>query len=663
MPRHTLVLIAVLLTSPVTAVAIGTPVAQYAHEWPQWRGPLGTGVAPYANPPLTWSESENLRWKVELPGRGHASPIVWGNRVYLLAAVEVTSDSNESSGALFEPSDETKIPIPGDGTRFRPRGIQPENALRFVVLALDRGTGDVLWERTAHTAVPHEGTHSTATWASASAVTDGEVLVASFGSNGVYAYDLDGRLLWQRDLGDQRTRNAFGEGSSPAIHGSSVVVNWDHEGDSFIVALDRDSGETRWRRERDEPTSWSTPLVIDVEGRAQVVVNASNRVRAYDLETGDVVWHVGGMTANAIPTPTHADGLVFVMSGFRGNMLMAIRVAGARGDLDGSEHVVWSHERDTSYTPSGLLYGDTFYFLKRNSGILSNLDAKTGEVLFGPERLEGIDGDGGVYASPVGAADRVYIAARNGVTLVLARGPGFKILASNQLDDAFDASPAIAGNELFLRGRKHLYCLADSAKSAEFDESEASLRGSDMSEPPAGDVAALGWLSGCWQGTSGEECWLAPLGGTMLGVNRGPECGGRQPSFEFLRIIEQDGDLVYLASPSGRFPPTAFPAVEVGESRVVFANPEHDFPQRITYWLEDGENLRARVEAQEIGEWRGFDVAWKRAAKQENLRSDASYWSPVVGGRLVAGDRESGPTLSPPATESGSRAQPNGGPY
>ena len=623
MSRRTLVLIALLLALPVTAIAIDNPVTQYAHEWPQWRGPLGTGVAPYGDPPLTWSETENLRWKVELPGRGHASPIVWGDRVYLLAAVEVTSDSNDGSLALSEASDATQVPIPGGGRRFRPRGIQPENAVRFVVLALDRGTGDILWERTAHTAVPHEGTHSTATWASASAVTDGEVLVASFGSNGIYAYDLDGGLLWQRDLGDQRTRNAFGEGSSPAIHGSSVIVNWDHEGDSFIVALDRDSGETRWRRARDEPTSWSTPLVIDVEGRAQVVVNASNRVRAYDLETGDVVWHAGGMTTNAIPTPTFADGLVYVMSGFRGNMLLAIRVAGARGDLDGSEHVVWSHERDTSYTPSGLLYGDTFYFLKRNNGILSNLDAKTGEVLFGPERLEGIDAESGVYASPVGAADRVYIAAQNGVTLVLARGPEFEMLASNQLDDAFDASPAIAGNELFLRGREHLYCPATPAnpdnpakpaKPAKPDESEVSLRGEGTSEPLAGDVAALAWLSGCWEGTSGVECWLAPLGGTMLGVNRGPEREGKQPSFEFLRIIEQDGGLTYLASPGGRFPPTAFPAVEVGESRVVFANPAHDFPQRITYWLEE-EILRARVEAQENGEWRGFEVAWKRAAE------------------------------------------------
>ncbi|MCP4204645.1 MAG: PQQ-like beta-propeller repeat protein [bacterium] len=583
----------ILVTGSVHASE--TPVLNYDAQWPQWRGPLGTGVAPNGNPPVTWSETEDVRWKVKIPGRGHASPIVWGDRVYLLTAVEVEPEAKEEEVLEPEAPKETQVRIPGGGTRFRPSGIQTENPVRFVVLALDRSSGAVVWERTARTAVPHEGTHATASWASASAVTDGEVLVASFGSNGIYAYDLDGEPLWQRDLGDQRTRNAFGEGSSPTIHGSTVIVNWDHEGDSFIVALDRDSGETRWRSERDERTSWSTPAVVEVEGRAQVIVNATNRIRAYDLETGDIVWHVGGMTLNAIPTPTYSNGLVHVMSGFRGNMLMAIRVAGARGDLDGTEHVVWSYDRDTSYTPSGLVYGNTYYFLKSNNSILTNLNASTGEVHFGPERLEGLEGDGRIYASPVGAADRVYIVAQSGKTLVLARGQEFEILAANQLDDGFDASPAIAGSELFLRGREYLYCLSEGSGRA------------------AGDISRLDWLSGCWQGDAGEECWLAPRGGTMVAASRGPEREGKQPSFEFLRIVERDGGLAFLASPGGRYPPTPFEAVELGDSRVVFANPDHDFPQRITYWLDGDETLRARVEAEEDGEWRGFDVAWTRA--------------------------------------------------
>ena len=439
------------------AFSLDVPTPAYEEQWPQWRGPLGSGVAPLAEPPLTWSETSNVRWKVEIPGRGHASPIVWGNRVFVLTAVEVIPEETEDTESEVATTPGAAPPAEDR----RPRGVQPENPVRFVVLALDRASGEVAWERTALTAVPHEGTHQTATWASASAVTDGSVLVASFGSSGIYAYDLEGGLLWQRDLGDQSTRNDFGEGSSPVIHGSVVVVNWDHEGGSFIVALDLDTGKTLWRRERDEPTSWSTPLVVEARGRTQVIVSATNRVRSYDLETGEVIWHVGGMTTNVIPTPSISDGYVYVMSGFRGDKILAIRLEEAVGDLDGSDKVAWSVERDASYTPSGLVYDGSYFFLKRNSGILSAVDAKTGEHLFGPERLEGIDGDAGVYASLAGAAGRVYVVGQNGTTLVLESGPDLEILATNQLDDGFDASPAIAGKQLFLRGRQLLYCLEE----------------------------------------------------------------------------------------------------------------------------------------------------------------------------------------------------------
>lgn len=614
-------IIGLTLILSMAALSSSASAQFHDHQWPQWRGPMGTGVAPHGDPPIHWSESKNVRWKVELPGRGHSSPVVWGDKVFVLTAVEVDTTREAVPEAPDEGSEAVE-PIPGDGTRFRPRGIHPEEELRFVVLALDRDTGTILWEKVARTSVPHEGTHATATWASSSAATDGKVLIASFGSNGIYAYDLDGNLLWERDLGDQETRNAFGEGSSPALHGSSVIVNWDHEGDSFIVALDRDTGETRWRKDRDEPTSWATPLVIEVDGRAQVVVNATNRVRAYDLETGEVIWHVGGMTTNAIPTPAYSDGLLYVMSGFRGNALLAIRVAGARGNLDGTSHVVWKYGRDTSYTPSGLVYEDTLYFLKRNSAILSILDAGTGKVLVGPARLPGIDGEAGVYASPVGAAGRVYIAGQNGVTLVLARGSKLEILATNELDDAFDASPAIVGEDLFLRGRRHLYCLREPKASKGAYASREPQPAAEAAPTvvaatrAGGKIESVGWMAGCWVGAGGEECWLAPLGGTMVGINRGPEREGKQPAFEFLRIVERDGGIAFLASPGGKYPPVAFPAVELSGSRVVFANPDHDFPQRITYWLEGEDALRARVEAQKEGEWGGFEVTWKRGSWQ-----------------------------------------------
>ena len=206
-------------------------------SWPNWRGPNATGESTTANPPLTWSEDEHVRWKVALPGRGHASPIVWGDRVFVLSSVPVGEDSSSKK-------------------------VGPQ---RFTVMALNRADGSVAWESVAREAVPHEGTHGDATWASASALTDGEHLFAHFGSNGLFAYTLDGEQVWERQLGKMRTRNGFGEGASPAVYGDTLVVQWDHEGDSFIVALDKATGKDRWRRERDEPTGWATPVIVEVE--------------------------------------------------------------------------------------------------------------------------------------------------------------------------------------------------------------------------------------------------------------------------------------------------------------------------------------------------------------------------------------------------------------
>ncbi len=445
------------------AVLAASDVAE--HHWPQWRGPRGDGVAPQGDPPTTWSETANVRYKVEIPGRGHASPVIWNDRIYLLTAIDAEPPAPAAPTAGAPPAGAPAAATPPAGApSFRERGVAPDHDLRFVVLALDRATGKTVWERTVLKARPHEGTHTDGTWASASAITDGERVWAFFGSRGIYCLrSSDGEPLWQRDLGDMKTRNGFGEGASPALAGDTLVVNWDHEAESFIVALDARTGAERWRAARDEPTSWSTPHIVEVEGRRQVVVNATGKVRSYDLATGKVVWEVGGMTANAIPTPVSANGLLFVTSGFRGNALKAIRLAGARGDLAGTPAVVWSHDRDTPYVPSPLLYDGVLYFLKHNTGLLSALDAATGKVHYGPARLEGIDG---VYASPVGAAGRVYVAGRNGATAVLAAGPELKVLAVNRLDDGFEASPAIAGREIYLRGRRHLYALAEGVPAA-----------------------------------------------------------------------------------------------------------------------------------------------------------------------------------------------------
>ncbi len=423
------------------APAHAEPPGDAARFWPCWRGPMSTGLAPHGDPPQRWSEQQNIRWKVPIPGSGHATPIVWGDHVYIQTAV---------------PAD---VPLPATGAAGpAAAGDAPApGAVRFMILALDRGTGKTVWQKTLCAAVPHEGHHSDGTFASASPVTDGQHLFAYFGSRGLYCMDRQGRVQWDRDFGDMTTRRGFGEGSSPALFGDTVVINWDHEGDSFIVALDKRTGDPRWKWARDEVTSWSTPIIVDHQGRPQVVVNATKRVRSYDLASGEMLWECGGQTVNTIPSPVFGGGLVYAMSGFRGNALQAIRLAGARGDVTGSAAVVWTHNEDTPYVPSPLLYGETLYFLKHNQAILSCLDAASGTAFFARQRLDGIDG---VYASPVGAAGRVYIAGRNGVTVVLKHGPQFEVLASNTLDEGFDASPAIAGGELYLRGRTHLYCVA-----------------------------------------------------------------------------------------------------------------------------------------------------------------------------------------------------------
>jgi outer membrane protein assembly factor BamB len=433
---------AVAVATVATLVAAQLPAGPPEAErfWPQWRGPHFKGVSTTANPPLTWSETKNVLWKAPLPGRGNSTPVVWGNRLFVTSAVPagVTGDAQHT-----------------------PRGGLPSRGMhRFVVLALDRQTGTTLWERTVREQEPHEASHfDNGTWASPSPITDGQRVFAYFESFGLYAFDMEGRLLWEKDLGDKRMRNQFGEGSTPVLYGNTLVVVWDHlNGESFVAAFDARDGKELWRVPRMEIDTWATPLVLDVNGRPQVVVPAMRRVRAYDLKTGSVVWEGDGLTMNPIPSPVFEDGLVFLMSGFQGNDLKAIRVAEARGNVDGTSAVAWTLDRDTPYVPSPLLYDGVLYFLKSNNGIVTAVDAKTGTPHYAQQRLDGVPN---VFASPVGARGRVYFPGREGATLVIKSGPAFEVLARNQLDDSFDASPALVENVMYLRGYKSLYALAE----------------------------------------------------------------------------------------------------------------------------------------------------------------------------------------------------------
>ncbi len=432
------------------SVRASGPASQANQFWPQWRGPLATGVGPSADPPLNWSETDHLKWKTKIPGFGTSTPIIWGERVFILTAIPT---GKKSDGKLAEAANTGPAEAPSRGMRSE----TPTEVYQFAVLCLDRKTGKVLWQKIAREEMPHEGHHQSHGFASASPVTDGQLLWAYFGSRGLHCYDLEGKLQWTNNFGRMDTKNSFGEGASPAIHGDTIIINWDHEGEDFIVALDKKTGKQRWRTARDEGTGWATPLIVEHGGRQQVVINATGNVRSYDLATGKELWSSSGQTVNAIPTPVAAAETVYVTSGFRGSALHAIQL-GRTGSLTDSDGFRWTHNKNTPYVPSPLLVDGLLYFVAGNDAKLSCLDAKNGDVHFEAERLEGIFS---IYASPVGAKDRIYVLGREGTCLVLKKGPKLEVLAKNKVDDKTDASLALVGKELFLRGHQHLYCFAE----------------------------------------------------------------------------------------------------------------------------------------------------------------------------------------------------------
>src|ERR1041384_7465738 len=412
-------------------------------NWPQWRGPLANGVGSHANPPVHWSETNNIRWKIPLPGKGHSSPIVFGDSVFVLAAGPV----GEAQKPVFDnaPGVHDSVPV--------------THRHQFIVLAISRREGGVCWNKVLREEWPHEGGHVTGSLASNSPVTDGERLYVFFGSRGLYCLDLKGEVKWTKDLGRMQTLHAHGEGSSPVLHGDTLILCWDHEGESFLYALDKRTGEQRWKVARDEKTSWSTPLVVEPEGKPQVIVSATKRVRGYDLATGAQLWECAGLTENVVSSPVYGQGIVIAGNSYYQQAMLAIRLAGAKGDITAPDHTVWKLNRMTPYVSSPLLYGDTLYFLRHNQNILSRLEPVTGKPRGEALRLEGINDF--IFASPVGAADRIYVTGRDGTTIVLRHDRENATLAVNHLDDTFSASPALAGRDLYLRGERFLYIIAE----------------------------------------------------------------------------------------------------------------------------------------------------------------------------------------------------------
>jgi outer membrane protein assembly factor BamB len=378
---------------------------------------------------VRWSDTSNIAWKVEIPGRGHSSPVIWGDRVFLTTAIPTGRKG-------------------GDG------GSQEEH--RFEVMALDRSTGKMAWRQTAATAVPHEGYHDTyGSFASNSPTTDGQRVYASFGSRGLFAYDMDGTLLWQRDFKIQmRMFQGFGEGVGPVLDENRLIVLFDHEGEGgFLATLDAVTGREIWRTPRTDGTNWAAPLVVRHNGRKQIVVNSPRKVRGYDYETGKQIWETAGLGLNTVPRAVQHGDSVLVMSGFINPKLMAIRL-GREGDLVGTDAIKWTATRALAYTSSPVLHNGTLYYLTDN-GLVSAIDAETGTPVYQQVRLPK---PYAIKSSPVVAGGMLYFPTEDGDVIVAKIGPTLDVVATNTLrDQSFVASPAVAGGDLFLRSRTSLF--------------------------------------------------------------------------------------------------------------------------------------------------------------------------------------------------------------
>jgi len=426
-----------------------------AADWPQFRGPSATGVGSGSRPPIHWDAAKgtNIVWKADIPGLAVSSPIVWGDRVYVTTAI--SSDPTQ------------KFRIGPYGDTDSATDVSPH---QWKVLALDKLTGKILWEQTAHQGVPKTKRHPKSSQASPSPVTNGSVIVAYFGSEGLYAYSTAGKLLWQKDLGIQNAGwffdpdSEWAAASSPVIYKNSVIVLCDRQKDSFIAAFDLKDGKELWRTARAEIPTWGTPTIVEGKDRAEVVTNGSKAIRGYDADTGKELWTLGPNSEIACTTPVAASGLIFVTAGYPPvQPIYAIRT-GSTGSLtlaDGktsSDAIAWSTLRGGSYLPTPIVYGDLFYTLN-NNGVLTAYDPKTGSRTY-QKRVEADS----FVASPVAAAGNLYLASEDGNIFVVKAGPQFELVAKNAIGEPILATPAWADDMLIVRGASHLFAIAERAQ-------------------------------------------------------------------------------------------------------------------------------------------------------------------------------------------------------
>ncbi|MCI0487933.1 MAG: PQQ-like beta-propeller repeat protein [Blastocatellia bacterium] len=430
----------------------------YAQNWPSFRGERASGVADGQPAPTEWNaeKSVNILWKTPIPGLAHSSPVVWGDRVFVTTAISSDPDTYFRHG-LYGDVDSAK-----DVSKHT-----------WKVYALNKRTGKIIWEKTAHVGVPKVKRHIKSTHANSTPATDGKYVVAFFGSEGLYCYDFNGKLLWKQDLGVLDTGWFYDPdyqwetASSPVIYKDMVIVQCDVQKDSFIAAFNIKTGKQVWRTAREEIPSWGTPTVYEGKARAEVITNATRAVRSYDLATGKELWRLAGNPEVTATTPVIAHDLIFICNSYRPNRpIYAIR-PGAKGDItlkDGkssSEYVAWSNQNAGSYMPSPVVYGDYLYVCA-NHGVLACYNAKTGERIY----QERIGGRGGAYsASPIAADGKLYFTSEDGEIFVVKAGPKYELLATNSMGEVLMATPAISEGMIFVRGRHHLFAVGESKES------------------------------------------------------------------------------------------------------------------------------------------------------------------------------------------------------
>lgn len=443
------------LTFSLILVTVLVTVAQ-AQNWPQFRGPGATGVVEGGVAAVNWDapKSVNTRWQVTIPGLAHSSPVVWGNQVFITTAI------------TSAPKDETRYGLYGD---VAPVKDDPKHTWK--VYALDKQTGKILWERVAYEGVPLVKRHPKSTHADSTPATDGKYLVVLFGSHGLYAYNLKGKLLWKQDLGVLDSGWFYDadyqweHGSSPVIYRDLVIVQADIQKDPFIAAYSLKNGKLVWKTPREEISSWGTPTIYQGKTRAELITNGSKAIRGYDPLTGKELWRLTPNSEVTTPTPFVAHDLIFVTSGYAPIQPIYAIKPGANGDItlkdgkDSSEFIAWSKKRGGPYMPTPVVYGDLLYTCS-NQGVLTAYNAKTGERIY-QERL---GGKGGAFtASPVASDGKLYLSSEDGDVFVVKTGPKYELLSTNPVGEVMMATPAISDGLVIVRGLKHVYAFAEPA--------------------------------------------------------------------------------------------------------------------------------------------------------------------------------------------------------